>query len=250
MIFLDPPHVGEDSLRARIPSLSSHDPPPVFVSLWSGPSVHGFRASPERIGGVVVQPAHVVLGLRGWEDAFEGVLDHGTPYVLFDLEKIIRMALRQSTLAMELLSAPIVHHAAPEFSPRDIVAGLITRQLVRAYDQMTRDVGEIIARRDASGALCRVREMLTGATLARDGVFSLHIDDLVQNWASDELSVMVQAMRRGVALEEDQWSALERELKDVRARLSLEAVEALPEQPTSYDAVHDALVAMRLIAGH
>ncbi|MFW5968470.1 MAG: DNA polymerase beta superfamily protein, partial [Persicimonas sp.] len=154
----------------------AHEPPARFLSVWSGPPVHGYDG-PVRVAGVLAQPAELVLGIRSWNDAFEGTLDLSEsgdeiPYALFEVEKIVRMMLHQSGLALEILASPTLLVAGGNgrrggelFPARRIVESAITGDIIHHYRDVAgrwlerieeagrANLGEVDAREVARNAL-------------------------------------------------------------------------------------------------
>jgi hypothetical protein len=244
------------SLRFYLPPTTSQGLPPWLVTLsappaphgWlglmSGPAVHGF-ASPWQLGGVVVQPAALVLGLKPWEDAFEGVIPAAppVPWVRFDLEKLIRMALHQSGLALELLGgAPL--EPGP-IDPHAIAAGAITRQQLSYWRDTTRHE---VATPPAAALewLGLVRRVLTGYALAQDARYVAWLPELLASHAPASLAALVAPVLAGEALEEAARGASAPLLASLWDRLDPEAPCALPERPSDYDGLERMLVAARL----
>lgn len=150
---------------------ADHRPPASFLSVYSGRAVHGFD-SRLRLGGVVVQPAEVVLGIRAWDDAFEGVFEldeEPVPYALFEVEKIVRMMLHQSGLAFEILASPAMLHDE-EFPARRIVDAAVTRGILHHYRNVASGWMARLVETQGQGAepadvLDVVRNALTGRAL-------------------------------------------------------------------------------------
>jgi predicted nucleotidyltransferase len=227
---------------------AEHEPPALFLSAWSGPTVHGFD-SRLRVGGVLAQPADVVLGIRAWEDAFEEThdldgCDQPVPSVLFEIEKLVRMMLHQSGLAFEILASPAVH-CDMGFPARRIVESAITTDILHHY----RDVASGAMRRfvevDGQGVmptdvLDAVRNALTGRALA-EGRVAFDVWELADEYGSEALLREVGA---GEAVEpemlDDVAKLVESLLDDIRPGES-----GLPASPKDYDWLNDFVVSCR-----
>lgn len=227
---------------------------PAHLVWRAGPAAEGLPTHPA-MSGIVIQPAEVVLGLRGWEDAFEHLLPGAQPPTLcacFDLEKITRMALRQSGLAAETLaSAACAEGLEPGArTARWMLAQAATRGLIHHYLDVTRQVVDDLSRGEGSrwgvSAVLRcARECLTGVLLAERGHLIMSWPSLVAHADTPALAALLDASQAADAL----TPALSRELGDAlatqRARIIPEA-SPLPERVPGYDALQALLVRARL----
>lgn len=214
-----------------------------WLGALDGPAVVGFEA-PWRLGGVVVQPAHIVLGLKPWEDAFEGVLSPAhhapIPWVRFDLEKLIRMALHQSGLALELLGGVTVEPGPVD--PHAIAAAAITRGQLGYWRDVTRR-GVATPPADALEWLALVRRLLTGCALAQEARFVAWLPELLAQHAPAALVPHVHAALAGEPPDHAACASL---LSALWARLDPAAPCALPERPADYAGLEQLLVSERL----
>jgi hypothetical protein len=215
-----------------------------FASLWTGPMVHGF-ASSLRIGGSLTLPTSTIVGLRGWNDAHEEVvtLDNTpTPCVFFDIEKWLRMLLRQSHLAVEIFLSPHSIWKSPRSIPATkIVSKAITRGIGQTYLDLVRGPlssfvrGESLPDLEIRGLF---RELLTGWHLYSKGIFSLHLNPLVELTEDDALRTLTEG--------ELDIQVLRRSADKYVKYLGATAKSALPSNPSDYEFMQDWLVARRL----
>lgn len=237
-LTFDKPREGRALLTPRETDWSgwieSLERPPAYVGIWSGPEVCGYAEAPYRIGGWFVEPVESVVGLRPFDDALEGTLeveevDEPVPYVLFEVEKILRMMLRQSALALEVLSTPYWLDAEDGSDPcgesRDVVRRALAAEVVEAYrERAVGDADEGASEEELCGA---VRQLATCVALG-EGRVSAHLDRALEasgaELASDDLRSTVDGLR---------------------ARLD-ETAGALPDSPVGYDALDAWLVERRL----
>lgn len=244
--------VYDDGLDAW---LESRGVPPVHLSVWSGPALEGYPTK-TRIGGVFVQPASTVLGIRAWDDALEGVFttDGGetVPWVLFDLEKIVRMMLRQSGTAFEILASPIcARHPGRtdlEFSAHRIVEAAIHKDILFYYrdfaDGVRWDVDGLESREYRLQIVDAVRHALTGLRLI-DGVVEFELASLLDEVESD-VSDAVRAMLADDTVSEHQHSLLRNRLASWCQTLAEPGQHVLGDQPHGYDWLDDLVVQLRL----
>jgi hypothetical protein len=190
----------------------AHEHSPVWIAARSDES--------RRFGGVFVTPARRAMGLRGWEDAHEGTTDTGDPWVLFDLEKLIRMALRQSGLAFEFLTSSVTW-SPDSFPARKLAESAITRDVAQYYADVARPLLD-----SDTPDRWRWRSLLTGWALATRGEVSHDLSTLqrlaeVDEPSSDDAGRLLEEMRAG---------------------------EALPKTPSDYDWLNEMLVDARMEA--
>lgn len=233
MQFLDPPGAS-----IPLPEPSRSLPPLLHAGWWGGPACEGIAMAPARFGGIVVQPAEVVLGLRGWEDAFEGILaGSNTPYVFFELEKIIRMMLRQSPMALEILAAPTANESRREgFDPRDLIRWLTTSRILDSYLDFP-----------AATDLATLRPLLTAALLAKQQQLSLSLTTLLEQLSE----VSGEPLWRQLAEKSPDADVIARADAAARGmvRAGIEAgagANSLPASPIGYDEANALLVRWRL----
>lgn len=246
------------SFGARYPAVER--PPVRHLVRFSGRQVHGFACT-ERVGGVVVHPAEVVLGLKAWDDAYEGVLPEGNvPWVLFDAEKIVRMMLRQSGLALEILASPWASGEALVSGGMDaqwVVRAAITREIVLHYRDVTRpgvawlvqagEVGEVGSDKIRLQEL--FRNLLTGCVLGQQGHVSLHLDDLLDfEVARGVREPLGEVVSGGASEDSGAVRELGRQAARLQGLLEVEQARVLPERPSDYEGLHGWLIAERLAA--
>lgn len=227
---------------------------PAHLAWRAGPLAEGLPTHPA-LGGVVIQPAAVVLGLRGWEDAFEAPLPGVSPPALcacFDLEKLLRMALRQSGLAAETLASPACAAGleAGAHTARRALAQAATRGLIHHYLDVTRQVVHDLSRGDATrwgvpAVLRCARECLTGARLAERGELVLGWSALREGAEDDTLDALITALLDGQPPRGELAEALGASLDTQRARMVPDR-SPLPERVPDYDALQALLVRARL----
>lgn len=233
----------------------AQDPPARFLTVWSGPQVHGFD-SPIRFGGVMFQPAEVVLGIRAWDDAHEGVIeleaaDARAPWALFEVEKIVRMMLHQSGLAFEILASPAVFYEsrAQDFPARRVVEAAVTRQVVAHYRDVAAGLIErmLAARFEGVGPtdlLDLFRQLLTGWALC-DGVVEFDLWRLVERRGDDALRGKLREVQSGAKVDADMWAELDESARELLAAIEPDTADGLPEQPSDYGWLNDLVVESR-----
>lgn len=252
--------------QALAPRHVAGSPPVEHLVAYQG-SWRGLPApSPAWLGGVVVQPAETVLGLRGFEDAFETSVAWGqehAPVVVFDLEKIIRMALAQSGLALEILGSAAIWHSAPQgWDPQTLARACFHKQVLRHYDDVSRQCLRLLEQpqlltKDEPYVWSGLADMLTGATLAREGAFGLSVRELLSFWESLPGHAILDTASVSAAAPSLQDAPTRRVLYESAKQLGAwldpsrdDLSAALPERVLDYEGVQRQLIeARRLTLG-
>lgn len=240
--------------------LDSRGVPPVFSSLWSGQPLHGYE-TPAKLGGVVVHDARCVLGIRAWDDAYEGVLsaadsDKTVPWVLFDVEKIVRMMLRQSGLAFEILASPVRatdgQLGGRSFPARRVIEAAIHQDILFYYrdlaDSVDWSVEGLASREYRLQIVDAVRNALTGLQLI-DGRVVFELSALLDEVEAD-VAEAVRALAEDDTIDDEQHELIRDRLATWCQRLETPGVSALGEQPDDYDWLDELVVEQRLETLH
>jgi hypothetical protein len=182
---------------------STHDASPMWLAEVNG-----------RYVGCFAIDVRTLAGLRPWDDALEG--DSPGPWVLFEVEKLVRMALHQSGLAFEALASA---HCWGDFLAREVANAAATQGLLAYYRDIARPLIE------GNTESWRWRALLTGVAIAREGIVSLSLPRLSQ--------------LLGAPLEPD-VSCVDELLA------SLADSQHLPDRPANYDLLNDVVVDCRM----
>lgn len=177
-----------------------------------------------RMAGIFVERAETVLGLKAWEDAHEGTTTGAKAFVFFEAEKVIRMLLRQSTLAFETLATRRLIHGDPDLALRLLEAGL-TNQIIPHYRDI---VGHKLKNWSSLTQLQRqvaARQLYTARALHQHGVIAFEEESFSQ-------------------LFED-FSLEKSTLESIHLQLESPS-KLLPVEPSGYDTLHQILIALRL----
>ena len=240
--------------------LASRGLPPVYASLWSGPQIHGYD-TPSKLGGVVVHDAQTVPRIRAWDDAFEGILsrsdtDATVPWVLFDVEKIVRMMLRQSGMALEILASPVrasdVTLGDWSFPARRIIEAAIHQDILFYYrdcaDSVNWNADGLSSREYRLQVVDAVRHALTGLELM-DGRVVFGLTALLSDVEAD-VAEAVRALAEDDTIDEEKHALIRDRLATWCQRLETPGPSPLGEQPDDYDWLDELVVEQRLETLH
>lgn len=225
MIALDRHDVQLNDFGVSWPHWVRDHGPVDRIAVIAGPEVHGWPTA-RQIGGYVSTPADTVLGLKPWDDAREGVV-LGAPWVIYDIEKLVRMLLRQSPHAFRIVASHVCAHEILSADRRFLLESAVAAQLVRNIAAESATPPSL--RKDTQ--LNTLAELTAGWALAR-GHADLHAATVLgahPQWAQLDLTNPNDVAR---AIE-----ALRHELQTCDV--------ALPEQPSNYDGLSRWLVDRR-----
>lgn len=243
LLTLDAHH--ELTLPAAWPEAYAQSEAPAVVHhvAYRGLEVTGI-AQPAAFAGIVVQPAQTVLALPGWEDAYEVVVD-GALHTLFDIEKLIRMLLHGSHLALEVLGSPA--RALGLEAADQILDWTVNRRHLAPASDSGATLGSPLAPRLAAGdAIDHFRRYLQGLELAQ-GRLSLRLDVLVEPVDAELRSTVVGLAGDPQRVAEVVPSATLQAMRNFVSEHPLDpAGSALPPGPTDYAALSHWLVTTRL----
>lgn len=225
MIALDRQDVQLNDFGVSWPHWVRDHGPVDRIAVIAGPEVHGWPTA-RQIGGFISTPASTVLSLKQWDDAREGVI-LGAPWVIFDIEKLVRMLLRQSPLAFRIVASHVCAHEVNPADRRYLLQAATSAQLVRNI--AAESASPQSRRKDTQ--LNTLAELTAGWALAR-GHADLHAATVLGShpqWAQLDTSSPDDVARAIDAL-----------------RLELQTCDvALPEQPSGYDGLSRWLVDRR-----
>lgn len=244
---LSPPPQPSEVLRRPADPI----PEPALLAWVEGPGAEGFDSA-WRLAGVTILPASTLLGLRAFEDAYEDHLPGAAPdgrdcmRVLFDLEKILRMALHQSVLALELLASPAPLQLRAPFdtlAPIELAQAAITSGIVSVYRGVLPATLDAIDAGERVASLSGLRRLYTASLLHAEAVMGTELAALLKSCAPSPIAPIVEGWS-DAPLRPDEARALKDEARRLDALLDVPG--ALPERPQNYDLLHETLVAWRL----
>lgn len=219
------------------PSLQESDvaflgPDLVRTCLIGGAEFDGFEGFDAFHAGIWQEPTSSILGLRALDDAREGTAPH--KYAAFELEKVLRMLLRQSPLALQIFTSPVLT-STPVWEPPELEAlvnDAVSRRMVDNFVSMSQSALDRHAsstNRAHVWALEALRWGLAARALT-DGIVEFELDRLTGHY---ELTI----------------DGLESEALCQRANesgeLALKSSSRLPEGPRGYDQLSTWLIDRR-----
>ena len=185
--------------------------------------------TPRGVCGAYTTPIDAVLGLKAWDDAREGVVV-GDPWVIFDIEKLVRMLLRQSPIAYRFFASHVCLHEISTMDRQRILNSAVSAQMVRNIAIEAQNELPSLTRRGA--LLEQLASVTTGWALAR-GIADLHAETILKThpeWSDLDVTNREDIRRAATALAAD----------------LLTTEVALPVAPSDYDGLSQWLVQRRL----
>ncbi|UUU34968.1 nucleotidyltransferase domain-containing protein [Streptomyces sp. CA-210063] len=246
-----------DALDIDLAPVVAEQPDPLLFATVSGAHLYGFpsRDSDVDLRGVHVLPAAELVGLREPEETRSRMWDRDgveMDLVTHDLRKFARLLLRRNGYVLEQLLSPLVVHTGE--AHRELVAlapGVLTRHHAHHYRGFAITQWRLFEKTgELKPLLYTFRVLLTGIHLMRSGEVRAHLPTLLPE--IDEAPpylpdlVAAKAAREHGKADVDQERVAD-DVERLQAVLDQEqALSALPEHPSAYDALHDFVVRVRL----
>lgn len=221
-------------------------PPLLHLVEHRGPDATGI-ALPTALGGIVLHPARTVLALPGWEDAFEAVVDEQL-VVCFDAEKLLRMLLHASQLAIDILASPVRHQGLDE--AHDLLRWALNRRhLSPARDAQS----ALLALQPGELSLVNIAELMRRflqGHLVADGAVTTRLGTMIEVLELDIPARLQEPLLRAAKLEDVAEPLEEGILGEFKKFVRHNPIDSersrLPENPADYGALSDWLVSRRL----
>jgi predicted nucleotidyltransferase len=234
-------------------------PYPTLFATISGAHLYGFPSedSDYDLRGVHVLPATEVVGLEVGPETLEvSDLSHGIELdlVTHDVKKFFLLLLKKNGYVLEQLYSPLIVHTTLEYEELKAIAhDCITRHHSYHYLGFAKTQWGLFEKerpRRVKPLLYTFRVLLTGIHLMRTGEIEANLvhlnDDFKLPYVPDLIQRKLDGAEQAV-LEDADSSFYWKEYQRLRQVLE-DAHEAskLPEAPTSYAALDDLLVRVRL----
>ncbi|MFD4608956.1 DNA polymerase beta superfamily protein [Streptomyces sp. NPDC058440] len=245
-----------DGLDMDLTPVIAEQPAPLLFATVSGAHLYGFPSQDSDVDlrGVHLLPTADLVGLREPEETRSRTwvrLGVEMDLVTHDLRKFVRLMLRRNGYVLEQLLSPLVAHTTD--AHRELAAfvpGVLTRHHAHHYRGFAVTQWRLFEKTgELKPLLYTFRVLLTGIHLMRSGEVQAHLPTLAGEPATPgclpELVAAKAEREHGTAVVDHARVAAD--VERLHAVLDeAQAVSALPEAPTAYDALHDFVVRVRL----
>lgn len=241
-------------------SVATSGPTPLFATV-SGAHLYGFPSpdSDVDLRGAFVLPVKEVIRLREPVETLtttRTVCGLEVDWVAHDVRKFARLLTRRNGYVLEQLYSPLVVVGGPWLDElRAIGRGCIIRQLYHHYRGFATGQLKLLAQPAATlkELLYAYRVLLTGIHVLRTGTIEAHLGQLVGCYPVPGVTELMARKKEGAersALAVDELPTHLAQLARLEADLAAACeVSALPDAPTTLDALDDFVVRVRLELG-
>lgn len=245
-----------DALDIDLKPVVAEQPDPLLFATVSGAHLYGFpsRDSDVDLRGVHLLPAAELVGLREPDETRSRMwLRDGVEMdlVTHDLRKFVRLMLRRNGYVLEQLLSPLVVHTTDAHQELAALApGVLTTHHAHHYRGFAVTQWRLFEKTgELKPLLYTFRALLTGIHLMRGGEIQAHLPTLLgQVEAPPYVTELIEAKV------EREHGAADVDLARVRADVEglhgeldeAQGASALPDAPSTYDALHAFVVRVRL----
>jgi predicted nucleotidyltransferase len=245
-----------DALDIDLKAVVAEQPDPLLFATVSGAHLYGFPShdSDVDLRGVHLLPAAELLGLREPDETRSRMwVRDGVEMdlVTHDLRKFVRLMLRRNGYVLEQLLSPLVVHTSDAHQELAALApGVLTSHHAHHYRGFATTQWRLFEKTgELKPLLYTFRVLLTGVHLMRSGEVQAHLPTLVREVDSPpylpEL-IAAKAEREHGAAEIDH-ARVQADIERLHGELDeAQEVSALPDAPSTYDALHEFVVRVRL----
>ncbi|WP_019074921.1 nucleotidyltransferase domain-containing protein [Streptomyces hokutonensis] len=245
-----------DVLDIDLKPVVAEQPDPLLFATVSGAHLYGFpsRDSDVDLRGVHLLPAAELVGLREPDETRSKMwLRDGVEMdlVTHDLRKFVRLMLRRNGYVLEQLLSPLVVHTTD--AHRELAAlapGSLTSHHAHHYRGFAQTQWRLFEKTgELKPLLYTFRVLLTGIHLMRSGEVQAHLPTLVgqveaPSYVPDLIAAKVE--REHGAADVDQ-ARVRADIETLHGELdAAQEASALPDAPSTYDALHEFVVRVRL----
>ncbi|MCX4961910.1 nucleotidyltransferase domain-containing protein [Streptomyces virginiae] len=246
-----------DALSLDLTPVVAEQPDPLLFATVSGAHLYGFpsRDSDIDLRGAHLLPAQDLLGLREPEETRSRMWDRDDvemDLVTHDLRKFVRLMLNRNGYVLEQLLSPLVVHTTPAHEELIALApGVLTSHHAHHYRGFAGTQWRLFEKAaELKPLLYAFRALLTGIHLMRSGRVQAHLPTLLAEVpeAPPYLAALIEAK---VAAEHGGYlgpplGGVRADIEALHAVLdAAQAVSALPEQVSAYDALDEFVVRRR-----
>ena len=245
-----------DALDIDLKPVVAEQPDLLLFATVSGAHLYGFpsRDSDVDLRGVHLLPTAELVGLREPDETRSRMwLRDGVEMdlVTHDLRKFVRLMLRRNGYVLEQLLSPLVVHTTDAHQELAAFApGVLTTHHAHHYRGFATTQWRLFERTgELKPLLYTFRVLLTGIHLMRSGEVQAHLPTLVgEVEAPPYITELIEAKveREHGAADVDHarvWADVERLHGDLD---EAQGASALPDAPSTYDALHEFVVRVRL----
>ncbi len=245
-----------DALDIDLKPVVAEQPDPLLFATVSGAHLYGFpsRDSDVDLRGVHLLPAAELVGLREPDETRSKMwLRDGVEMdlVTHDLRKFVRLMLRRNGYVLEQLLSPLVVHTTD--AHRELAAlapGVLTVHHAHHYRGFATTQWRLFEKTgELKPLLYTFRVLLSGIHLMRSGEVQADLPTLVgQVEAPPYITELIaaKAEREHGAADVDH-ARVRADVEGLHGELDeAQGASALPDAPSTYDALHEFVVRVRL----
>lgn len=246
-------------MNELLQEITASQPYPLLFATISGAHLYGFPSddSDYDLRGVHILPVKEVVGLEVGPETLEmSDISHGIELdlVTHDVKKFFQLLLKKNGYVLEQLYSPLIVHTTYEHEElKEIASDCITRYHSYHYLGFAKTQWSLFEKEDP----CRVkpllytyRVLLTGIHLMRTGKIEANLVHLNDDFNLPYVPDLIQRKLEGAelaVLEDADLAFYRKEYQRLRQVLEdAHQASELPETPTSYVALDDLLVRVRL----
>ncbi|WP_030769473.1 MULTISPECIES: DNA polymerase beta superfamily protein [unclassified Streptomyces] len=248
-----------DALSLDLTPVVAEQPDPLIFATVSGAHLYGFpsRDSDIDLRGAHLLPARDLLGLREPEETRSRMWDRDDvemDLVTHDLRKFVRLMLNRNGYVLEQLLSPlVVHTTAAHEELITLAPGVLTSHHAHHYRGFAGTQWRLFEKAaELKPLLYTFRALLTGIHLMRSGEVQAHLPTLLAEvpeappYLADLIEAKVAAEHGGYA--GPPLGGVREDIEALHAVLdAAQAVSALPEQVSAYDALDEFVVRRRTL---
>jgi predicted nucleotidyltransferase len=249
--------VTPETMERLRQAVTRHAYPLVFATI-SGAHLYGFPSpdSDYDLRGCHVLPLPDVVGLDAGRATIETSARNGDfelDLVTHDAKKFFGLLLKKNGYVLEQVFSPLVVHTTPEHKELKVIAqGCVTKHHSHHYFGFAETQWKLFEKerpRRVKPLLYVYRVLLTGIHLMRTGKVEANLLRLNQYARLPQVTDLIARKLAGPeqsVLQDSDVGFQEREYERLRVELeSAYQASALPEAPTTRDALNDFLVRLR-----
>lgn len=245
-----------DVLDIDLKPVVAEQPDPLLFATVSGAHLYGFpsRDSDVDLRGVHLLPAAELVGLREPDETRSKMwLRDGVEMdlVTHDLRKFVRLMLRRNGYVLEqLLSLLVVHTTDAHRELAALAPGVLTSHHAHHYRGFATTQWRLFEKTgELKPLLYTFRVLLTGIHLMRSGEVQAHLPTLVGEVEAPSYvpELIAAKVEREHGAADIDHARVQGDIERLHGELdAAQGASALPDTPSTYDALHEFVVRVRL----